>query len=181
MSLTLQTNENKLVLQDEALALQFNLHEGLQLLNKIDKALINLINNTDLKGKDFKDDALASIKIKSLNTLEVTQSFYCSLLESLMLLGTRDRQLLIGDAPLMVLTCLMYLVKGKPAEQLLRDNLSQRNLNKIDEELSYFDLDINTILDDFLLPFFNHLNSRLAEKKLTLQDPQGIYFKMTAT
>ncbi len=177
MSLAFKKNNNKLVLQDETLALQLNLHEGLQLLNKIDQALIDLINNTDLQEKDFKVEALASIESRSLNSLNVAKSFYCNLLESLMLLGTRDRQLLVGDAPLMTLTCLMYLVKGQPAEKLLRDNLSQRNLNKVDEELSYFNLDLNAILDDFLLPFFNNLNLRLKEKGLTLQDPQGIYFK----
>lgn len=172
MSLVLQLNNNQLELQDETLTLQLSLHEGLQLLNKIDQAFIDAIDNKSLVSK-----TVDSLDIKALDSLSVIKFFYNRLFESLMLLSARDRQLLISDASLMALTCLMYIFKGQPAEKVLHENLSQRRISQIQDELSYYELDLNKMLDEFLRPFFNNLNAKLVEKKLTLQDPQGIYFK----
>lgn len=171
MSLVPQLNGNLLELQDETLTLQLSLHEGLQLLNKIDQALLN-IDSLDDTSLDTQ-----TLNSQTLNSQAVVKDFYNRLFESLQLLGTRERQLLIGDASLMALTCLMHLFKGQPAEKILRDNLSQRRISQIEDELSYFDLDLNKMLDESLLPFFNSLTAKLEEKELTLQDPQGIYFK----
>lgn len=165
MSLNLKITNDSLELQDKTLVLQLNFHQSLQLLNAIDQALASLEENNN------------EAKANELETLEIIKYFYSSLVESLMLLGTRDRQLFLSDASPSALTCLMYLFKGKPAEQLLRDNLSQRRINQIEDELNYFKLDLNKLLDEFLLPFFTSLNHRLKEKEITLQDPKGIYFK----
>ncbi len=164
MSLTLEKNDQVLELQDETLTLELNFHQGLQLLNTIDQALINTTE-------------IINLDPNKLRTLDTVKSFYSDLLGSLMLLGVRDRQFLISDASPMTLTCLMYLFKGQPVEQLLRENLSQRRMSQIEDEANYFELDLETGLDACLLPFFDKVNHWLKEKEITLQDPQGIYFK----
>lgn len=156
MSLIAKIKNGQLELEDQTLTLQMNLHEGLILAAALDE----------------NQDAPEAPTQKLINT------FYLSLLESLMLLGVRERQSLLNEASLEVLACLLGRFRGKPIAKVLRGNLSTRRLSQIEEETHYLQakLSAKEELTQVLAPFFSHLDKQVKEGRIKLQDPKGLYF-----
>jgi|SRR5690554_2116744 len=156
MSLTPRVNKGQLELQDQSLILQMNLHEGLLLTATLNEQL----------------------GVAEQQTQKLINSFYLTLLESLMLLGIRERQLLLNEASLEALACLLRRFRGKPLAKALRENLSQRRISQVEEEALYLQSKLSATeeLAQVLAPFFNHLDKQVKEGKIKLQDPKGTYF-----
>ncbi len=156
MSLIVNVNKSQLELQDTTLTLQINLHEGLLLMAALDEALNLPERQTQKKINDF----------------------YSQLLESLMLLGVRERQLVLNEASLEALACLLRRFRNQPIEKVLRDNLSQRRISQVEEEALYLKASLSAVeeLTQVLAPFFSNINQQVQEGRISLQDPEGIYF-----
>ncbi len=156
MSLIASVKKGQLELQDSTLTLQINLHEGLLLMAALDAAL------------GLPED----------HTQKQINAFYLQLLESLMLLGVRERQLLLNEASLEALACLLRRFRNQPIEQSLRENLSQRRLGQVEEEALYLKASLAAVdeLTQVLAPFFSNINKQLQEGRIQLQDPKGVYF-----
>lgn len=156
MSLVAHINNGQVELQDTTLSLQMNFHEGLKLVTALDEQL----------------------ELPELQTQQLVNEFYQNLLESLILLGVRERQLLLNEASLEAMACLLRRFRGKPLEIALRDNLSQRRISQIEEEAFYLknNLTATEELTQVLAPFFSHINKQVKEGRINLQDPKGIYF-----
>ncbi|GLR63368.1 hypothetical protein [Marinospirillum insulare] len=156
MSLDVQINNHQLEVLDTSLSLQMSLFEGLHLAAALDE---------QLNGSDQSSQTLVN-------------KFYQNLLESLMLLGVRERQLLLNEASLEAMACLLRRFRGKPIAKALRENLSQRRISQVEDEAYYLKTELSAAeeLSQVLMPFFNHLDQQVKESKIKLQDPKGIYF-----
>lgn len=156
MSIIPKVKNSQLELKDQTLTLQMSLHEGVQLLAELDEQLALPDNNTD----------------------QLVKGFYQNLLQSVMLLGTRERQLLLNETSLRALACLLRRFRGQKLERDLRENLSQRRIGQVEEEALYSQASLSTSeeLAQVLKPFFSHINEQIKEGKIKLQDPKGIYF-----
>lgn len=156
MSLIPSVKKGQLELQDTTLTLQINLHEGLLLMAALDDAL----------------------GLPEGQTQKQINAFYLQLLESLMLLGVRERQLLLNEASLEALACLLRRFRNQPIEVALRDNLSQRRISQVEEEALYLKASLSAVdeLTQVLAPFFSNINKQLKDGRINLQDPKGVYF-----
>lgn len=156
MSLLPSVNKGQLELQDQTLRLQMSLHQGLVLMTALDKQL----------------------NLPEKQTQKLINDFYLNLLESLMLLGVRERQLLLNEASLEALACFLRRFRGKPIAKALRENLSQRRISQVEEEALYLQAKLSAIeeLTEVFSPFFNHLENQVKEGRIKLQDPKGIYY-----
>lgn len=156
MRLIASVKKGQLELQDTSLTLQMNLHQGLLLMAALDEAL----------------------GLPDTQTQKQINAFYLQLLESLMLLGVRERQLVLNEASLEALACLLRRFRNQPMEVALRDNLSQRRLGQVEEEPLYLKASLSAVeeLTQVLSPFFSNINQQLKDGRINLQDPKGVYF-----
>lgn len=156
MNLDVVVRDQQLILQDQVLHLNMNLHDGLLLLIALDQAI----------GTDER---------QIRKTLE---HFYQQLMQSLLLLQPRQLQDLLREASLETLACLLRLFKHQPLEKSIQQHLSHRRLEQIRDEPLYDGPDAPTI-DQFkqaLAPFFANVLNKARQGDLKLRDPEGVYF-----
>lgn len=156
MSLDVVVRDQQLILQDQVLCLNMNLHDGLLLLIALDQVI----------GTDEQ------------HIRKTLEQFYRQLMQSLLLLPPRQLQDLLREASLETLACLMRLFKHQPLEKSIQHHLSNRRWEQIRDEPLYEGLDIPSI-DQFkqaLAPFFANVLNKARQGDLKLRDPEGVYF-----
>lgn len=149
-------SNQKLALKDQFLSLEVSLHDGLMLLAEMDELL----------------------EKPSKESYSLLGSYYQRQLSSLLQLPARERQSLLQDVSLEALACLLKMLKGTSAEVLLKQNLSQRRLQQLEEEPVYRQQrqpDLAT-LKLALSGFFQQLDDKVQSGEIQLPDPNEPHY-----